>query len=407
MKKRPLTSRREFLKTAGAGLAGAALMSSGACGSRSDGEREKSRKIVRRTLGRTGLRLPVVSMGSAYAIDLARAALDEGIVYIHTSSDYAEGNHERLLGEALKGRPRDSFVIGTSPDLPYEFDGRRDRSRDLGKNVDPGRIFTSIDESLRRLGLEHIDIYYLTSIGDPEVARFEPYLNAFETLKKAGKTKFVGIGTHENEPAVIRAAAETGFWDVVLTAFNFRQSHREEVRSAIRQAAGAGLGVVAMKTQAGVYWDRLRTRRINMKAALKWVLENENVTTAIPAFSNFEEMREDLSIMEDLRLTAGEKRDLDIGDELGLAGFYCDQCGKCVAQCPTAMDIPTLMRSHMYAFGHRQPRKALDALRSWTSADVACAGCRECRVECTHGFDVKSRALDISRLLEVPPEFLG
>ena len=41
------------------------------------------------------------------------------------------------------------------------------------------------------------------------------------------------------------------------------------------------------------------------------------------------------------------------------------------------------------------------------SADVACAGCRECRVECTHGFDVKSRALDILRLLEVPPEFLG
>jgi hypothetical protein len=246
MEDRSLASRREFLKTAGAGLAGAALMSSGACGSRSDGERAKSRKIVHRTLGRTGLRLPVVSMGSAYAIDLARAAFDEGIVYIHTSSDYAEGNHERLLGEALKRRPRDSFVVATSPDLPYEYDRRRDRSMDLGKNADPGRIFASIDESLRRLGLEHIDIYYLTSIGDPEVARFEPYLEAFETLKKAGKTRFIGIGTHENEPAVIRAVAETGVWDVVLTAYIFRQYHRGEVRSAIRRAAGAGLGIVAM-----------------------------------------------------------------------------------------------------------------------------------------------------------------
>jgi predicted aldo/keto reductase-like oxidoreductase len=346
-------------------------------------------------------------MGAAYAIDLVRAALDEGIVYIHTSSDYAEGNHERLLGEVFKERPRDSFVVATSPDLPYEYDRRRDRSMDLGKNAEPGRILTSIDESLGRLGLEHIDIYYLTSIGDPEVARFEPYLTAFEKLKKEGKARFVGIGTHENEPAVIRAAAETGVWDVVLTAYNFRQSHRGDVRSAIRQAAAAGLGVVAMKTQAGVYWDRLRTRRINMKAALKWVLEDENVHTTIPAFSNFEEMREDLSIMDDLALTADEKRDLEIGDELGLSGFYCDQCGKCVAQCPSRLDIPTLMRSHMYAFGHRRPAKAKQTLREWAPSAVACRSCAECGVRCARGFDVKERALDIARVLEVPTEFLG
>jgi len=45
-------------------------------------------------------------------------------------------------------------------------------------------------------------------------------------------------------------------------------------------------------------------------------------------------MQEDLSIMDDLTLTAEEKRDLEIGDELGLSGFYCAQCGKCLAQCP-------------------------------------------------------------------------
>jgi predicted aldo/keto reductase-like oxidoreductase len=404
---RPFTSRREFLKAAASGLAGAALLSTGACSCSQNDAPAGSRKIVRRTLGRTGLRLPVVSMGAAYAVDLVRAALDEGIVYIHTSSDYAEGNHERLLGEVFKGRPRDSFVVATSPDLPYEYDRKRDRSRGLDKKADPNRILFSMEESLRRLGLDYVDIYYLCSVADPELVRFDPYVRAFERLKKDGKTRFVGVGTHENEPAVIRAAAETGFWDVVLTAHNFRQSHRGEVRAAIRRAGEAGLGVVAMKTQAGVYWDRLRTRRVNMKAALKWVLQEKNVHTTIPAFSNFEEMREDLSIMDDLALTADEKRDLEIGDELGLSGFYCDQCGKCLAQCPTGMDIPTLMRSHMYAFGHGQPKKARDTLRSWSSADVACAGCRECRVECAHGFDVKSRALDIARILEVPTEFLA
>jgi len=118
-------------------------------------------------------------------------------------------------------------------------------------------------------------------------------------------------------------------------------------------------------------------------------------------------MQEDLSIMDDLTLTAEEKRDLEIGDELGLSGFYCDQCGKCLAQCPAGMDIPTLMRGYMYAFGHRQPKKAKDALRSWTSADVPCASCGGCDVHRSLGFDVKTRALDIARILDVPAEFLG
>ena len=385
------------------GLAGAALLSSAAC---SRPSKEKARKFVYRTLGRTGLELPVVSMGSCYAIDLVRAALDEGIVYIHTSSGYAERNHERLLGEVFAGRPRDSFVVASSPDLPYQYDRVRDRSSDIGRGADPELILQSIEGSLQRLGLDHVDIYYLTSVGSRDVALHEPYIRAYEKLKRDGKTRFVGIGTHENEPAVIRAAAESGFWDVVLTAYNFRQSHRADVRAAIRQAAEAGLGVVAMKTQAGVYWDKMRIRKINMKAALKWALQDGDVHTTIPAFSNFEEMREDLSIMEDLTLTPEEKRDLEMGDELGLAGFYCQQCGRCLAQCPAGMDVPALMRSYMYAFGHRQPRKARETLRSWTSADVACTRCPSCEVVCALRFDVKARALDIARILEVPVEFL-
>lgn len=78
-------------------------------------------------------------------------------------------------------------------------------------------------------------------------------MRAYEQFKKSRKTRFVGIGTHNNEPQVIRAAAESGFWDVVLTAYNFRQIHCEEVCEAVGKAADAVLGVVAMKTQEGVY----------------------------------------------------------------------------------------------------------------------------------------------------------
>jgi hypothetical protein len=342
-------------------------------------------------------------MGSDYAINLVRTALDEGIVYIHTSSGYSEGNHERLMGKVFRGMPRDSFVVATNPDLPYERG--RSRSLDVGTDVDPKLISESIEGSLQRLGLDYVDIYYLASVGSREVTLHEPYINAFDKLKREGKTRFVGVTTHANEPEVIRGATESGFWDVVLTAYNFRQSHREEVRTAIRQAAEAGLGVVAMKTQAGVYWDRARTRKINMKAALKWVLQDDNVHTTIPAFSNFQEMEEDLSVMGDLKLTPEEKRDIELGDEMGFSGFYCQQCGRCLPQCPANMDIPTLMRGYMYAFGHQEPKKARETLRSWTSAEVTCRNCATCEVKCSLGFDVKSRALDVARILEVSEEF--
>jgi predicted aldo/keto reductase-like oxidoreductase len=399
MSKTQRTSRREFIKAGLAGIAGASIFAR--CSSRDtkSDDQPKERKIVFRTLGRTGLRLPVVSMGSSYAIELVHMALDEGIAYIHTSSTYQERNHERILGDVFQDRPRDSFVIGTSPDLHYEF-GSGDRSMDLGLNADPDLILQSIEGSLRRLKLEYIDIYYLCSIDRVETACHEPYMRAFEKLKKSGKTRFVGIGTHNNEPAIIKAAAERGFWDVLLTSYNFRQTHREEIREAIGKAADAGLGVVAMKTQAGVYWDRARQKMINMKAALKWVLQDENVHTTIPAFSNFEEMDEDLSVMEDLNLTPEEKADLERGKELGLAGLFCQQCRQCVAQCPAGLEIPGLMRAYMYAFGHRKPHKARETLTGWNPTKLTCRDCSACTVRCTLGFDVRSRALELADLLE-------
>jgi predicted aldo/keto reductase-like oxidoreductase len=403
----PLTSRRDFLKTGASGLAGAAMLASGACSPKSEEDSPAARTFIYRTLGRTGLRLPVVSMGSDYAINLVRTALDEGIIYVHTSSGYSGGNHERLLGRVFQGMPRDSFVVATNPDLPYRMERGRSRSMDVGTGVDPKLVSESIDGSLERLGLDYVDIYYLASVGRREVTLHQPYIDAFDKLKREGKTRFVGVTTHANEPEVIRGATESGFWDVVLTAYNFRQTHRDEVRAAIGQAAEAGLGIVAMKTQAGVYWDRARTQKINMKAALKWVLQDENVHTTIPAFSNFQEMEDDLSVMGDLKLTLEEKRELARGDEMGFSGLYCQQCGRCLPQCPANMDIPTLMRGYMYAFGYQKPKKARETLRAWTPGEVMCRNCATCDVTCSLGFDVRTRALDVARILEVSEEFLA
>jgi hypothetical protein len=95
-------TRREFLQMAA--LAGATFTTAKAL--TRGAEKPESRKFEYRTLGRTGLKLPVVSMGSCYAVNLVQAARNEGFVYFHSSGGYAEGEHERLLGKALSSFAR-------------------------------------------------------------------------------------------------------------------------------------------------------------------------------------------------------------------------------------------------------------------------------------------------------------
>jgi hypothetical protein len=225
-------------------------------------------------------------------------------------------------------------------------------------------------------------------------------MRAFEQFKRAGKIRFAGIATHRNEPAVIRAAARSGFWDVVVTAFNFRQTHRDEVRAAMREAAQAGLGIIAMKTQAGVYWDSRRQQKINMKAALRWVLREEHVHSAIPAFSNYDEFEEDLEVARDPALRPEEERDLRLGEQAGLSGLYCQQCAACLPQCPRHADVPILMRAHMYAAGHERPAHARHVLRGRNLRDIPCTECGSCTVRCALGFDVQARARAVAQLLD-------
>lgn len=256
------------------------------------------------------------------------------------------------------------------------------------------------------MGLDYLDILNIHSVSRRESALFEPILEALARLKKEGKTRFVGITTHKNEPEVIQAAIDSQFYDVVLTAYNFRQPHAGEVKKAIAKAAQAGMGVIAMKTQAGVYWDRERTNQINMKAALKWVLQDENVHTAIPGFTTFDQMHLDLSVMESLALTADEKKDLQIASAGRLQGLYCAQCEKCIPQCRAGLDIPTIMRSYMYAYGYRDLAKAKQTLQYADLSLSPCRSCEGCVIECSMEFDVRGRILDIARINDVPDDFL-
>ncbi len=379
--------RRSFLKWGAAGLAG--LCVKPAAGSGPGGQSSAASpgpKLIHRTLGRTGIQLPVVSMGvmNSDNPNLIRAALDRGIVLLDTAHGYQRGRNEVVIGEALRGRPRDSFVIATK--VPAE-----PTTEAYLKNA---------EVSLQRLGLDHVDILNSHDVSSRSEVEFEPVLKALEKLKKDGRARSVGVTTHSHEPEVIRAAAETGFHDVVITAYNFRQAHREEVRAAIAEAAKAGVGVIAMKTLAGRYWDKERKQPINTAAALKWVLNDPNVTTAIPGMTTFDQLEADLAVMAGLALTEQEKNDLRLNT--GSAGLYCQQCGQCLEACRESLPVPSLMRGFMYAYGYGNLGAAYDLLHRLDLPGEPCRNCSDCAVRCVQGIDVADRIKDVTRLRNLP-----
>jgi predicted aldo/keto reductase-like oxidoreductase len=399
-------NRRDFLKRGAAGLAGAAVMTAvrpleGESGYRSP---QQKNRFIYRTLGNTGIKIPIISIGAASEDPgLYKSALDSGITHIDTSQYYFNGRHERIVGDAVKGRPRDSFIIATSMLL-----GDRESSRHslllLEKTDTIGEKFNG---SLERLGLEYVDIFYIAGVSNRDVARNDKLIASLQKLKKDGKAKFIGIAAHENEPEVLRAAVELGVHDVVLVALNFKQKHRAEIKKAAAEAAASGLGIVVMKPVAGAFWDRERTQPINGKAALKWVLQDENITTVVPGITTMEQLQADLSILDNPALTAEEIKDLRLDEFQETPGLYCQQCGECRMSCPEDLDIPLLMRSYMYAYGYQDLGRAAGAMEQVVHKTNACESCSSCRVKCAQGFNVRERIIDIVRLAEIPSEFLG
>jgi predicted aldo/keto reductase-like oxidoreductase len=261
------------------------------------------------------------------------------------------------------------------------------------------------DESLGRLGLDHVEVLYLHNNTTPETVQDPATIAALQKVKKAGKARFIGITTHGNEPAVIRATVATKAYDVILTGYNFQKDYREDLRRAVAEAAAAGLGIVAMKTQAGVYWDKEKQQKINMRAALKWVLNDPHVTTAVPGFTTFDQLQEDWSVVSDIRLTPEELRDLRVGEQT--AGLYCQQCERCLPGCRKGLPIPDLMRGYMYAYAYRNLQAAHDLVGSLEIDADPCASCASCSAVCAKGFDVADRVRDISRLKAVPGGFFA
>jgi len=391
--------RRTFFRSGLAGAAGITVLGTPVFarnGRLAEGE------IVYKTLGRTGIKLPVVSFGVMRSDNnaLVKAAYEGGMKMFDTAHGYMNGRNEEMLGAFFSQKPRESFVIATKV-KPAGVD----REGLPTKETTAADFLEKFDLSLSRLKMDYVDILYMHAADSVELIRHKEIVNAMLDLKKKGRVRFIGISTHKNEPLVINTMVEDGIWDVVLTSYNYRQTYLSEVNSAIDRAAAAGMGIVAMKTLAGGWLDRERTKPVNVQAALRWVISNPNVHTTIPGITAFDQLETDLRIMKDIALT--EQDNAELIAESGSPGLYCNACSNCVPGCPNNLPIPEMMRAYMYAYGYRSAVMASELLSETGVQQDPCAGCDECSAVCVRGFDIREKITDISRLVNVPYDLLA
>jgi aryl-alcohol dehydrogenase-like predicted oxidoreductase len=140
----------------------------------------------------TDLEVPLATVGvmsfgdrtdEAGAMRIVDLAIERGMLFFDTANKYQDGESERLLGKALEGR-RDRCVVATKVGYGTGPGGGRE-------GVSRAAILQAVDQSLRNLGTDHVDIYYLH--GPDHKTPFEETFAAMDDLVRAGKTRYVGI----------------------------------------------------------------------------------------------------------------------------------------------------------------------------------------------------------------------
>jgi predicted aldo/keto reductase-like oxidoreductase len=390
-------SRRKFMATSLGCLASAGL--TGLAPGLARGQEEAAgdttgADIVYRTLGRTGIKVPVVSMGGGACNDpaLVQACFEIGMRGFDTASAYAFGRNEQMIGSALhKMGVRDQAVIITKQHSPGQRNGLADEEHEAVMR-------RTLEGSLRRLKTDYVDALLLHDVRDAATVNNQAIQEALVKFRKEGKVRAIGVATHASMSDVINALVAAEVYDVVLTSFNVTMANDTDLLGAIANAGKNNVGVIAMKTQAGggrfpnpETLQNFSAEVIN-STALKWVVNNENVATTIPGIGNYDHMRANFAVASNITYTDEEAKFLD-DNAITLGMGFCRQCSQCLASCPDEVDIPDLMRTHMYAAQYgdfRKARRTIDAIPAKRGLQ-ACVNCDTCTAQCANSVDIPTK----------------
>src|SRR5882672_1461522 len=291
----PEPSRRQFMQSVG--VLGAAVGLGAGAGAPAapaarGGAESGSGEILRRPLGRTGIRVSAIGAGGHHlgdlptvddAIRLVHEAVDGGITFFDNCWEYYNGKTENWLGRALEGHRDEVFLM-----TKVCTHGRS------------GRLaLQMLEESLRRLRTDHLDLWQIHGIvydNDPELAYATGgVLEALDQAKKQGKTRFVGFTGHK-DPAFHLRMLELGYpFDTVQMPLNpFDAGFHSFEQQVMPEVNRRGMAALGMKSMGGTAWA-VKNRVVTAEELLRYAMSLP-VAVTICGMDSLDVLRQNLRI---------------------------------------------------------------------------------------------------------------
>jgi len=355
----------------------------------------------RRPLGRTGLEVSEIGLGGIKLGQLdegepARVigrALDLGANIIDTARVYRRS--EELIGATLGARRKEVILSSKAQAIT-----REEMTRD-------------IETSLRNLRTDHIELYGLHSVAHPRYDRYPKLMKqggAIEALlaaKEQGKIGHVYFSIHRNQ-VIAEEAIKTGLFEAVMLAYNLLNDELmdEKVMPLARER---GMGVMIMKPLGGGFLAEppeivLRlfsgdgARVTPVQLALGFILENPNVSCAVPGMMSTSEAEEDCAVGRGEAGWGAEEIERFHAAVAGLGKDLCQGCGYCLP-CTEEIPIPVILRQLTYATAYGMKEWAQRRYRMVEVPASKCSDCGECEERCPNGVAVRERLREAAALL--------
>ncbi len=369
--------RRGFLKTMGAAGMGSVFASAGAQADPNEPKApekpQESRlpQVPKRKLGKTGVEVPCLSLGGTINLlenqIMLRKALEWGVTYWDTSDSYEGGNSELGIGNYLSKNPdmREKLFIATKA---YGT-----------KTIEDAEVH--LQTSIKKMATKYVDLYFIMEREKDEHGLSDPSqltdrLKRWVKLKKKWKQiRYFGFSTHKNMAQCLTAAAKLDWIDAIMTTYNFRVMQDPQMQAAVEACHKAGIGLVAMKTQAR--GQRVETEEDKKllghflkqgftpgQAKIKAVLEDKRISSVCSRMGNIATLTENVAaVLDKTKLT---QVDMQVFREYAAANCsgYCAGCAHiCDSASPDTPYISEIMRYLMYcnSYGEQDRAKELFA----------------------------------------------
>ena len=323
--------------------------------------------------GKTGLMvskvafgaIPIMRVSKAEAAQIVREAIGLGINFIDTANGYNDS--EEKVGEAIKGMRREDLVITTKSTA-----------------TDKKTFSEHINLSLKRLGLDYIDIYQLHNVSTKSQRDtiFAPdgAMEGLEEAVKAGKVRFPGFSSHSLIIGI--EIMKTGKFPMVQLPFNYINIEAEE--EAIPLAKELDMGFIAMKPLGGGLLD-------NAALAFRFLMQYDSIIPD-PGIERLEEIREIAAIVEkNEAFSDADKKEIE-RQRIQFGPSWCHRCDYC-QPCPQGINIS--LAFWIESFYKRMPaERARSMIGPSIEKARTCLECGDCVKRCPYDLDIPTHLKD-------------